>query len=236
MTSLRNQFWQYLAEVVTLCLIYIGAAKLANGIIGWNELVLPILPLAGITQAALFLRGWRILPGILLGEFFAILSAEVSWSVACGMALGCTLQGLCGAGLARRWGVCFSLGGSRDVFGFIVCMVMLSTLISPTIGITNLYLGGQVDRGSFAAMWWSCWAGNAIGVLVVTALLLVWCYPATHPSWRDWSRSKKQIIWAAVWLISLCTVSWLVFGSPTAQGMLLPFGETYHVVSVHYPL
>jgi len=236
MTSLRNQFWQYLAEVVILCSIYIGAAKLANGIIDWNELVLPILPLAGITQAAFFLRGWRILPGVLLGEFFAILSAEVSWSVACGMALGCTLQGLCGAGLARRWGVCFSLGGSRDVFGFIVCMVMLSTLISPTIGITNLYLGGQVDRGSFAAMWWSCWAGNAIGVLVVTALLLVWCYPATHPSWRDWSRSKKQIIWAAVWLISLCTVSWLVFGSPTAQGMLLPFGETYHVVSVHYPL
>ncbi|HEY9905209.1 MAG TPA: PAS domain S-box protein [Candidatus Sericytochromatia bacterium] len=244
--SLRNGFWRYLTKVVALSLLYIGAVKLAYWITGWHELVPPLWSAAGISQAALFLGGWGIWPGVLFGEFFASLSAKVPWTSACGMALGSTLQALCGVGLARRWGVSPSLRSLRDVFGFIVCMVVLSTLISPTCGAIALYLGGQVDGGSFASTWWTWWMGDAVGVLVLTSLLLVWCYPATTPvpativgiplQWGDFYKNKQQITWAVVWFVSLLTVSWLVFGSSRDRGMFWPFQEHNPLANPHYPL
>ena len=238
MTLIRNRFWRYSAEVVALTLFSVGAAKLANLITGGNELMLALKPSAGIAQAALLLLGRGIWPGVWLGELFWTLWAGVPWIVACGTAMGCTLQALLGAELAYRWGVRPSLERLRDVFRFIAFSVMLSTLVSPTISLTSLYLGGLVEGGDFWVEWWTWWLRDAIGVLVVTPVLLTWCYPVvrqfntsgastifwTHLDWRHLHKNKQQMIWAVVWLISVSTVSWVALGSTIGQGR------------VHYPL
>jgi integral membrane sensor domain MASE1 len=88
--------------------------------------------------------------------------------------------------------------------------------------------------------------GDAVGVLVLTSLLLVWCYPATTPvpativgiplQWGDFYKNKQQITWAVVWFVSLLTVSWLVFGSSRDRGMFWPFQEHNPLANPHYPL
>lgn len=180
MTLSRNRFWRYLAKVATLALAYLGTAKLATWITGWHELVPPLWLPTGISQAALFLLGQRLAPGVLLGEFFTATRADIPWTVACGTAIGCTLQAICGVGLARWWGICPSLRTLRDVLGFTLCMVILPTVISPTVGLTSLYLGGVIDTESLAIEWWTWWQEDIMGVLVVTSLLLVWCYPVIY--------------------------------------------------------
>jgi len=246
--TLSGNRWRYLAKVALLALIYLGATKLASWITGGHELVPPLCPSAGITQAALFLLGRGIWPGVLIGQFFAAPSATIPWQVRGGIALGCTLQALCAVGLARQWRICPSLRRLRDVFGFIICMVILSTFISPTIGLTSLYLGGQVNRSSLTSMWWTWWVADAMGVLVITSLLLVWCCPVVRPlstprtptqflrhlSWRYWRR--RQVFWALVWLISLVTVSWLIFEAQSALPRLFLFGIDNRNALGHYPL
>jgi PAS domain S-box-containing protein len=199
--------------------------------------------------------GRGIWPGVALGEICCALLDGLPWTVACGTAMGCTLQALFGAELALRWGVRPSLERLRDVFGFIVSVVMLSTLVSPTIGLISLYLGGHFDSGDFGLKWWTWWLSDLMGVLVVTPVLLTWCYPvlrqlnipsdtATEESftdWRLWSRNKRQIIWAVVCVIVLVAVSWAVFGSKPDEAMLLPIhwtalGVTNTHAYAHYPL
>ena len=51
---------------------------------------------------------------------------------------------------------------------------VLSTIVSATIGVTSLQLGGLVARGSFVETWRSWWLGDAIGALLVAPMILVW--------------------------------------------------------------
>ena len=253
MTPIRSRFWRYLTEVGTLTLGYVWAAKLIGLITGGNQLEPPVSPSAGISLAAVLLMGRGIWPGVALGEICCALLDGLPWTVACGTAIGCTLQALFGAELALRSGMNPSLERLRDVFGFIVSVVMLSTLVSPTIGLTSLYLGGHLDSGDFGVKWWTWWLKELMGVLVVTPVLFTWCYPAFRqlniPSdrattesltdWRHWSRNKRQIIWAAICVIVLVAVSWAVFGSKPNEAMLLPGHWTsLHVTNAHahYPL
>ncbi len=260
MTLIRHRFWRYFAEVVALTVVYVGSAKLAELSTGASELVSPVWFPAGITQAALLLLGRSLWSGVLLGEFFGSLSAGVPWTVACGTAIGYTLQALLGTELARRWRVQPSLGRLRDVFGFIIGAVMLSTLVGSTLGVTSLFLAGQLDGIDFGVKWWTWWLANAMGVLIVTPVLLVWCslargwkvklnlqpatcQPATHQPANLQSSRQKQRIWVTLWLILLVTVSWVVFGSGTELGMLVeshssvpPFPNVNTNVNAHYPL
>lgn len=180
--TLSEHRWQYFAKVVVLSLVYIGAAQLANCIPGSDQLVSPLCLSAGISQAALFLLGRNLWTGVLLGEFVsAILTTTLPLNVACGIAIGSTVQALCGVGLARQWQICPSLRRLQDVFRFLLSMVVLSTFISPTIGLTSLYLGGQVESRNLTAMWWMWWIADAMGVLVITSVILVWFCPLVRP-------------------------------------------------------
>lgn len=248
--TLSGHRWQYFAKVVVLSLIYLGAAQLANCIPGENKLVSPLCLSAGISQAALFLWGRNLWTGVFLGAFFAAVSISLPLSVACGIAIGCTLQALCGAGLAQQWQICPSLRRLQDVFQFLLSMVVLSTFISPTIGLTSLYLGGQVEGNNLTAMWWMWWLADAIGVLVITALILVWCCPLVRPIqssmtvrafwrrrlWEYWQTNKLPIIWALIWLISLFAISWLVFEAERTPRIFSWFGTQNALANTRYLL
>ena len=246
--TLSEPRWQYFAKVVVLSLVYIGAAQLANCIPGSNQLVSPLCLSAGISQAALFLLGRKIWLGVLLGAFFAAVTT-LPLNVACAIAVGSTVQACCGAGLARQWQICPSLRRLQDVFRFLLGMVVLSTFISPTIGLTSLYLSGQVDR-NLSAMWWMWWLANAMGVLVITSVILVWFSPLVRPLqssmkkrafWRRWSREywqkyKWRLIWASIWLICLSAISWLVFVAHSVPRIFLWLGVPNALANSRYPL
>ena len=94
----------------------------------------------------------------------------------------------------------------RDVLGLIVLAAGLSTLISATIGVTSGWLGGVIPGAQYGNAWRTWWLGDAMGVLVVAPLFLVWSEPGRSAwSWR-W------IIEAVALLVVIGVLSLIVFG------------------------
>lgn len=221
MTPTRTWFWRYLAKIIFLSLVYLGAAELVHLITIPRQLAPPALPEAGLAIAALVVMGEEVWLGVTLASFFAALSWGFSWSVACGLALGCTGQALLGTKLLRKWQVDPFFKRRRDVGGFLG-VVITASLVSPTIGIATFYLGGQLDNADFSLKWWTWFLSNGLGILVVTPVLLTW-----FSSWRkekgnsiqeklQQTDSYSQTL-APIWLILLFVISALVFWSKINQ-------------------
>src|SRR5262249_59820982 len=112
--------------------------------------------------------GPLVWPGIALGAFLANLTTpHETLLVACGIATGNTLEALAGAWLLRRL-LNFenSLGRLKDALGLVVLAAGLSTMISATVGVTSLCLGGVHLWSRYGSLWSVWWLGDATGNLV----------------------------------------------------------------------
>lgn len=134
-------------------------------------------PGAGVIMAALYLGGYRLLPGVYLGA--AVLNFSAAYSndpVALPelpvlrillMGLPPTLQALTGAYLARRFlGPQTRLETLRDVGLFSVLTGPLSCLISPTLAVFILYSYGLISVSAIPLSWATWYVGDMLGVLV----------------------------------------------------------------------
>lgn len=128
----------------------------------------------GLSLAAVILLGSRVFPAILLGAFTANYVHGAPFAVSSSIALGNTLEAVVGAYLLHRF-VDFhpSLERLKDVLGLIVLAGLISTLISATIGVTSLFLGGVLDT-PFLSTFVAWWMGNVISNLIFAPFLLVW--------------------------------------------------------------
>ncbi len=169
-------------QLVAIAAVYYGTVMFGR-ILASGELFHPIWPVAGITVAAVLLFGYRIWPGIAVGAFVESLlyllsqgsSMGVSLPVSAGIATGHTAEAILGAYLVRRF------IGSRMPFDriggtirFILLVVPIAPVASVVLGITSLCIGGIADWGDYVRLGWVWWIGNALGILLVTPLLLVW--------------------------------------------------------------
>ena len=135
--------------------------------------------------------------------------------VSAGIGVGNTLEALAGAYLVRRFcGTPFRFEGLRDVLGLVLFAVILSPILSATVG--SAVLAAQ-DAVAFARVWPLWWIGDAVGVLIVAPLVIVVLRRAA--AWRDvhWGE-------AAALLVALLIVSHYVYMSdlPIAYVTLLP--------------
>lgn len=174
--------WRFVAGIVLLAIAYFAAARLGFSLAFAQAQVSPIWPPTGVALAALIHFGPRLWPGVFLGAFAANVLAAEPMLAALGVATGNTLEALAGAWLLRR-GDGFPGGFERvrNVWRFIVFAAGSATLISATIGVTSLGLGGVMPWREFAANWWTWWLGDALGALVVTPVLLTWVRPPSGP-------------------------------------------------------
>ncbi|WP_280715905.1 MASE1 domain-containing protein [Kitasatospora sp. MAP5-34] len=133
--------------------------------------VTPLWPPTGIALTCLLLLGLRIWPGIALGAFLVIVSIGPADPASVGIVAGNTLAPVC-ACLILRW-VDFrvELDRLRDGLALVFLGALVGMLISATMGTGSLVLSGLPLSG-FWSTWASWWTGDAMGVLVVTPLLL----------------------------------------------------------------
>src|SRR5689334_19020537 len=92
----------YLAGVLALAAIYFGAAKLGFLLAFVAEQVTVVWAPTGISLAALLVFGYRLWPGVALGAFLANITAHEPPAVACGIAVGNTLEAVLGVWLLHR--------------------------------------------------------------------------------------------------------------------------------------
>src|SRR5262249_40006146 len=67
-----------------------------------------------------------------------------------------------------------SLDRLKDVIGLILLAAVASCMVSATVGVASLYLGGIVRASDLGATWAAWWLGGAVRGLVVAPVLLAW--------------------------------------------------------------
>ena len=160
--------------IVALALVYLLTARLGLSLAFLHRSASPVWPPTGIALAALLLRGLRLWPGITLGALAANLLTSGNWPTSLGIAAGNTLEAVVGALLVGRYARgARALERPRDFFRYVGLGALVSPLLSASIGVTSLCLGGLAAWSSFAPIASTWWLGDAVGALVVGPPFLV---------------------------------------------------------------
>ncbi|MDP3072397.1 MAG: PAS domain S-box protein [Opitutaceae bacterium] len=183
---------RWLLAVLALAALYFASARLGLQLAMPGGHVAPLWPAAGVALAVIYLRGWRLWPGIWLGSCATnfwdfserALGLPAALGVAALLALGASAAALAGAALLQR----FLHGRNplerlRDVGGFMALGGLAGCLPSATLGVAALGLTGIVPRAGFGTTWLTWWLGDVTGVFIVAPLLLAWMgsRPKTTP-------------------------------------------------------
>lgn len=172
---MEKKHWLYLLKVVMLFAIYYISARFGlmffHPVSGFATLVWPP---TGISIAILIISGSELWPGIALGAFFANLATGAAPLVAIGIMIGNTLEALIGAYLFQILGFKKSLSSPRDILGLLISGVLVGAVVSASIGVVSLLLGGMITKSVFSSTWLAWWVGDALSVLVLAPFLLVW--------------------------------------------------------------
>jgi two-component system cell cycle sensor histidine kinase/response regulator CckA len=165
-----------------------------------------VWPPSGIALAALLALGYRVWPGVLLGAFLVNMAVAGAEAPSLGIAVGNTLEGVLGAYLVNTYANGRdAFDRVRDFFKFVFLAGVASTAVSAVVGVSSLVLAGSAagaDSGRIALTWW---LGDAVSVLVLAPLLLVWAGPPER-----WARPRG--LEAAAALVSVFIVGEFVFG------------------------
>jgi PAS domain S-box-containing protein len=198
----------YAVMVLALAATYFVAAKVGLSLALIAEQVSPVWPPTGIALAAIVLLGNRVWPGIAAGAFLANLTAHEPIGTTVGITIGNTLEAVVGAWLLRRVAEfdC-TLERLTDVLALMTLGATVSTMISATIGVTSLCLGGLHSWDKFTTLWSVWWLGDATGALAVTPAILTWaCRPRVI-------RPRSNPIEAAALAVALAGVGLIVFAA-----------------------
>lgn len=211
--------------VIVLTVVYFVAAKLSLKLAFLHASASPVWPPAGIALAALLLLGYRFWPAIFVGAFLVNLTTAGNFSTSLGIATGNTLEAFVGAWLMHRVaGGVQVFDRAQNVFKFAL-VVLISTLVSPMIGLTSLALAGFADWSHYSAIWLTWWLGDATGDFIVAPLLILW-YAAPA---RRWDRAA--LLEVILLFLLLFGVGQLVFG-----GWLPLSSRNYPIASVFGPI
>jgi len=163
---------RWLALVGGVALAYYLGARLGLALALVRGQVTPLWPPTGIALAALLVFGRSIWPGILIGSVAVNATLGPSALAVGGVALGATAAPVIVATLLSKAGFRHDLGRLRDVLALVLVGALGGMLVSATIGSAVLVAAGAVPTAGFWLTWSVWWAGDAMGVLVVTPMLL----------------------------------------------------------------
>jgi integral membrane sensor domain MASE1 len=215
----RGVGW-YGFALLTLAIVYFGTGRLGLSLGPANRFAALIWLPSGLSVAALFLWGADLWPAITLGAFLVNYTTGAPLLVAAGIGIGNTLEALVCTALLKRMQVGPELDSLHDVLALVLVAAPVSALISATLGVGSLSLGGVISWSAAPVTWTTWWLGDVMSMVVVTPLLLTWSAPPQAP------RSRKRL--AEVGLIG---VSVLVVGAFVFLGLLRPHAWGYpHVV------
>ena len=193
--------------------MYLVAARaglILDAVAGFAALVWPP---SGLALTALLVFGTGLWPGVFVGAFLANLITGAPVSVALGIGIGNTLEAVLAVYALRRIpGFQFSLERLADVIGLIILAAGLSTMVSATVGVTSLYLGGMVSPAQIAETWRSWWLGDLIADLVVAPVLLVWVSAPRKLG------DRRRRLEALALGIAVVAASLLIFAGPPRTG------------------
>ena len=158
--------------IVALAYVITGYAGLKLSFVG--DAVTLFWPPTGIAFAALWLGGYRLLPGVIFGAFLVNLGVFGAPGPAALVALGNALPATVATIILRDMITRRENPGELwRVVRFILVAALASTTLSATVGTLAVSATGH-GVGSLHSAWLVWWMGDAMGVMVVAPPILLW--------------------------------------------------------------
>lgn len=183
-------------QVVLVAALYYAVARLGLLAAVAAPVVSSAWPPAGLALAVLVLYGRRLWPGIALGAFALNATSGVPLAAALLMGCGNAAAAVLAAWLLARTRFHPDLGRLRDVL-LLLAVTLATPVVAATVGVTALVLSGQNAAADMGRLWLVWWLGDALGILVVTPLILAWRGP------RRLRPRPAQAVEAAILLVLL---------------------------------
>ncbi|HET7736199.1 MAG TPA: MASE1 domain-containing protein [Nocardioidaceae bacterium] len=205
-----------LVAVALLSAAYVGLGRLGLAVGSFEGNVAPVWPASGLAVAALVVLGLRVWPAVTIGAFVVNASTGVPVLASIGMATGNTLEAVLGAYLFQRAVLGTGrIARVRDVLMLAGLVAGSATTVSATLGVTSLWLAGVTPTDHYLSSWAVWWIGDALGVMVVTPLLL-------ELATVDWRQPGRRVSAEGLLLVGvLAVVGVLVFGGLLEQPYLV---------------
>jgi PAS domain S-box-containing protein len=221
---------QYAIKAALVSATYFGAAKLGLTLAYANSSITAVWAPTGISLAALLLWGIRLWPAVALGAFFANWGTGVPLLTVLGITTGNTLEALAGAYLLMRFArFRCSLERVRDVLALAVLGGVISTMLSATVGVASLRVGGDLSASDMVSAWRVWWLGDMGGDLLVAPFLLT-----LASAWRSSFRFERAL--EAVGLLGvLVAVSLLTFSRDAPLSFLVFPGLVWAALRFRQP-
>ncbi len=165
--------------------LFLGLAYLALGLLGLQlagdpRWVSVLFPASGVALAGLLVLGWRYAPALVAASF------TLNWLtlrgdglpgaalVALCIGLACALQAWAGAWLVNRFvSRPLLLSEPVDLLRFALLGGVLACMVSPTLSLACLWLGGRIaGDDALVSAWLSWWIGDTNGVLIAAPIAL----------------------------------------------------------------
>ncbi|MGZ6828013.1 MAG: MASE1 domain-containing protein, partial [Mycobacteriales bacterium] len=167
MPASARRWWLRQAGVAAGCY---GAAQLGLLLALNGREVVPLWPQSGVALVALLLWGRRVLPAVAVAALavdLPLLGGALSPLVA---TAGAVLGPLVGAALLRRSRFDLRMRSLRDLV-LLLLVALPAMVLSASLGTAALLLD-RLDPSDALTAFTTWWAGDAVGVLVVTPFLL----------------------------------------------------------------
>ncbi|MDQ1006427.1 integral membrane sensor domain MASE1 [Streptomyces sp. V4I23] len=149
-----------------------GQIGLLQQVVVEGAVVTPLWPPTGIALSCLLWMGVGVWPGIAVGVLATIATLDTLSFATSGVLAGNTLGPVVAYLMLRRIDFRTELDRLRDGLA-LVFLGAGGMLISATFGVMTVVWSGSLPLGEFWSVWSAWWAGDAMGVLVITPLLLV---------------------------------------------------------------
>ncbi|MFG2827242.1 MASE1 domain-containing protein [Streptomyces sp. NPDC048434] len=160
--------------ILGLAGVYYASARigLLEQVVIAGAVVTPLWPPTGISLSCLLLLGLRTWPGIALGTLLVVATISPLEVSVLGIMAGNTLAPVCSYLMLRRVGFRVELDRLRDGVALVALGAFAGMVISATLGTGMLFLKGALPAGGLWRTWVAWWVGDAMGILVITPLLL----------------------------------------------------------------
>ncbi|MEU0341845.1 MASE1 domain-containing protein [Streptomyces bobili] len=182
------------AETAAVAAGYYAAGRLGllRQLVVEGAIFTPIWPPSGVAVACLLILGLRCWAGITLGALLVILSltspTALSPSVVFHLA-GNTAAPVCAYLMLRKVGFRSDLARLRDGLALVFLGALTAMLLSSTVGVGVLLATDQLPAHAFWPVWLAWWVGDAMGVLIVTPVLLVLHAARRPPPLTRWKEA-----------------------------------------------
>ena len=173
-----------LAENSILAVMYFCLGVVSSWVSGTHGYADSVWLPAGVALGAMLVRGNGLLPGVFVGSFCCslwFLGSHSGWAAPLGfvnvsmiVAFATGFQSWFSSAFIRRFvGSALDLGSISRVIWFVLIAGPLGCLMGATISVHALLMSGIISVHEFGMTWLTWWAGDSIGAIGLTPVVLV---------------------------------------------------------------